>query len=157
MKSLLTTLILTLSACVFSQNKDVPVQINLKDSTSINAKHFGQLKCGNQSSLAENYILIRGKFMGSVTEIKTYDDIEKIVFEGYEAVPETSVGNEKGTLVIVKKNGVTVTLEEAEVTMSCYGSDDKYNEIVVQISNPLTGKATESRIETRNIKSVIFR
>jgi hypothetical protein len=95
--------------------------------------------------------------MDSMTEIKEYNDIEKIVLEGYKDAPVASVGNEKGTLHIYKKNGVSVTLTEAEITMSCYGVGDLYNTVIVKIMNPLSNLAVEQSIETRNIQSIIFK
>ena len=146
-KSFLTVLTLILGLSAYGQTHKQPVVINLKDGKSIDAIHFGQLKC-DKEIYADNYIIIRGKYMGAVTEI---------VPEGYSEAPESSVGNEKGTLRIFKKDGVSVTLEEAELVMSCYGPGDKYNEIVVQILNPLTNQPTEQTIETRNIQSIIFK
>jgi hypothetical protein len=155
-KFVLPVAFLALAIQLFAQNPKVPVQINLKDGKSIDAIHFGQLKCGKET-YADNYIIIRGKYMGAVTEMKDYKEIEKIVPEGYSAAPVASVGNETGTLVIYKKNGVSVTLDEAELVMSCYGPGDKYNELIVQIMNPLTNQPSEQSVETRNIQSIIFK
>lgn len=157
MKTLLTIFVTALTISLVAQNNNVPVQINLKDGGSINARHFGQFKCGNQSSQIENYVIIRGKYMGSVTEIKNYNDIEKIILEGYTTGPENSVGNEKGTVYIQRKNGKTFTLEEAEITLSCYGPGDKYNQIIVQVTNPITDKIAETTIDTKDISSIIFK
>lgn len=157
MKTLLTILAAVMTMGLFAQNDDVPVQINLKDGGSINAKHFGQLKCGNQSSLMENYVIIRGKYMGSVTEIKDYSNIEKIILEGYTTGPENSTGNEKGTVYIQRRNGKTFTLEDAEISLSCYGPGDKYNQLIVQIRNPITDKVGETIIDTKDISSIIFK
>ncbi len=157
MKTLLTFSFALFAFGVFAQNVDVPVQINLKDGGSIDAKHFGQLQCGSQSRLIENYIMIRGKYMDNLTEIRDYGDIEKIILEGFTAEPKASTGNEKGTVYITKKNGKTFTLEEAEIVLSCYGVGDKYNEIIVQIENPLTEQIGESVIATKNINSIIFK
>ena len=155
-KSFLTVLTLILGLSAYGQTHKQPVVINLKDGKSIDAIHFGQLKC-DKEIYADNYIIIRGKYMGAVTEMKNFSEIEKIVPEGYSEAPASSVGNEKGTLRIFKKDGVSVTLEEAELVMSCYGPGDKYNEIVVQILNPLTNQPAEQTIETRNIQSIIFK
>ena len=95
--------------------------------------------------------------MDAVTEIKDYKEIEKIILEGYTKPPVTTIGNEKGTLRIFKKDGRSVTLTEAELVMSCYGPGDKYNELIVQIINPLTDKPSEQPIETRKIQSIIFK
>jgi hypothetical protein len=102
-------------------------------------------------------MIIRGKFMGAVTEIKDFKEFEKIVLQGYKAAPVASVGNEKGTLIIHKKDGVSVTLEDAELVMSCYGHGDMYNVIVVQIFNPLTNQASEQAVKTQNIQSIVFK
>jgi hypothetical protein len=147
---------LFLSLTGTAQNPDIPVLINLKNGQSIDALHFGQIKCGTDS-YSNDYILIRGKYMDSVTEIKEYNDIEKIILEDYKSGPVASVGNEKGTLKIIKKNGVSVTLTDAEITMSCYGTGDLYNTIIVKMMNPLTNQAVEQTIETRNIQSIIFK
>lgn len=156
LKLVLPIAFLALSIQVFAQSTKVPVVINLKDGKSIDAIHFGQLKCGKET-YSDNYMIIRGKYMGAVTEIKDFKEFEKIVLEGYSAAPVASVGNEKGTLIIRKKDGVSVTLEDAELVMSCYGHGDMYNVIVVQIFNPLTNQASEQAVETRNIQSIVFK
>lgn len=156
MKLILPVLFLALATQLWAQTTKVPVVVNLKDGKSIDAIHFGQLKCGKETQ-GDNYIIIRGKFMGAVTEMKDYKQVEKIVLEGYSAGPATSVGNEKGTLIINKKDGVSVTLEEAELSMSCYAPGDMYNTLVVQIFNPLTNQASEQVIETQNIQSIVFK
>jgi hypothetical protein len=157
MKTLLTLTFALFSIGLFAQNIDVPVQINLKDGGNIDAKHFGQLKCGSQSSLMENYIIVRGKFMGNPTEIKNYKDVEKIILEGFSAEPKASSGNEKGTIYVTKRNGKTFTIDEAEIVLSCYGVGDKYNQLIVQINNPLTDQVGETSIATKNISSIIFK
>jgi hypothetical protein len=156
LKLLLTALALAFSTQFFAQTVKQPVLITLKNGETVDAIHFGQLKCGKEI-YSENYIFIRGKYMDAVTEIKDFKDIEKIVLEGYKEAPATSVGNEKGTLRIFKKDGVSVTLNDAELVMSCYGPGDKYNELTVQIMNPLTDQPSEQSVETRNIQSIIFK
>ena len=140
----------------FAQTNKQPVLVILKSGENIDAVHFGQLRCGKEV-YGENYILVRGKFMNSPTEIKDYKDIEKIVPIDFTAAPVASIGNEKGTLNITKKDGRSVTLKDAELVMSCYAPGDRYNEIVVQVMNPLTDKVTEYAIETRQIQSIIFK
>ncbi|MBN2485411.1 MAG: hypothetical protein JXB34_05530 [Bacteroidales bacterium] len=156
MKSILTALFLFSGVIVTAQQVDVPVQINLKDGGTIDAKHFGQLKCGTATYM-DNYIFIKGMFMNNVTEITNFKDIEKIVLEGYVAQPGASAGNEKGTLIIYRKNGKVFTLEDAEIIMSCYSTGSKYNQIVVQIENPITDKVAETTINTNTIHSIIFK
>lgn len=157
MKTLLTFVLTLFTLGLFAQNIDVPAQINLKDGGSIDAKHFGQLKCGSQSSLMENYIMVRGKFMSNLTELKNYKDVEKIILEGFSAEPEASTGNEKGTVYVTKRNGKTFTLEDAEIVLSCYGVGDKYNQLIVQIENPITGQIGETTVATKDISSIIFK
>ncbi len=156
MKILLASLLLMVSLALTAQQKDTPVQINLKDGSSINAKHFGQLKCGKQG-FGENHIFIKGKYLGTVTEVNDYDDIEKIVLEGYKAAPVASVGNEKAVVKVTKKDGITVDIEEAEIFMTCYATGDKYNQLIVQIKNPLTNQVAEKVIPTKDVQSVIFK
>jgi hypothetical protein len=156
LKIIILSFLSLLSIIGKAQKTDIPVLINLKNGQSIDALHFGQLKCGTDS-YSNDYILIRGKYMDIVTEIKDYKDIEKIVLEGYKAAPVATVGNEKGTVKIFKKNGVAVSLTEAEITMSCYGVGDLYNTIIVKVMNPLTNQPVEQTIETRNIQSIIFK
>jgi hypothetical protein len=156
LKVIILTMLLFISLIGKGQKIDTPVLINLKNGQSINALHFGQIKCGTDT-YSNDYILIRGKYMESVTEIKEYSDIEKIVLEGYKEPPAASIGNEKGTLHIYKKNGVSVALTDAEITMSCYGVGDLYNTIIVKVMNPLNNQAIEQTIETRNIQSIIFK
>jgi hypothetical protein len=155
-KALLASLILAFSVQAFAQTIKQPVLITLKNGETLDAVHFGQIKCGKEI-FGENYIIIRGKFMDAVTEIKDYKDIEKIVLEGYKSEPGITVENEKGTLRIFKKDGVSVTLSDAEIVMSCYGPGDRYNELVVQVMNPLTNQPSEQAIETRKIQSIIFK
>jgi hypothetical protein len=105
----------------------------------------------------DNYIFIKGKYLDNVTEIKDFKDIEKIVLDGYFAKPEASAGNEKGTLIVYKKDGKSFTLEEAEIVMSCYSVGNKYNQIVVQVENPINNKVGELTINTNSIQSIIFK
>jgi hypothetical protein len=139
-----------------AQRTDIPATIILKDGKSVEAAHFGQDKCGTDN-YSNDYVLIRGQYMNTLTEMKDYSDIEKIILIGYKDKPVASVGNEKGRIEIIKKNGVSVTLEEAEISMSCYGVGDMYNTIIIKIINPLTNQAAEQIIETKNIQSVIFK
>jgi hypothetical protein len=149
---LFTVLCVTMQA----QTIKIPVLITLKNGESIDAIHFGPLKCGT-NLYAESYVMIRGMYMDNVTEIKNYSDIEKITLQGYKKPPEASLGNEKAKLTIYKKNGASFKLDDAEIIMSCYGVGDKYNEIIVQILNPVSNQTVEHKIETRNIQSIIFK
>lgn len=157
MKLLLTNLFLAIVfVSISAQDTKIPVQINLKDGKTIPVSHFGKLKCDKNIYLS-NYIYVRGMYLGSVTELKDFSTIEKIVLEGYKKAPIASVGNEKATIRVFKKDGVSVDLEEAEMFMTCYGVGDKYNEIVVQIHNPLTNGTAEKTIATKDIQSIIFK
>jgi len=158
MKRITSTIILLLALIIsgFAQPVKQPVQITLKNGQTLDAIHFGQLKCGKEI-YADNYIIVRGKFMDAVTEMKDFSEIENIIPEGYSEAPAASVGNEKGTLRILKKDGVSVILHEAELVMSCYGPGDRYNEIVVQVLNPLTNQPSEQPVEMRNIQLIIFK
>jgi hypothetical protein len=156
MKTLLVSLIL-LSATVIAAFPQAPVKvtIRLKDGKTIEAYHFGKLTCESNPT-ASTFTILRGKFNGSHTEISDFKDISKLVLTGFNAGPAASVGNQKGSITAVKKNGVSVPLEEAELAMSCFGPSDRYNEIHVQIINPLTDKKADMTIEMRTIDSITF-
>lgn len=157
MKNLLIISSLLLGTFSFSfGQKDTPAIVYMTSGESIDVKHFGQLKCSN-TSVFDSYIIIRGKLMGNVTEIRDYNDIEKIVLNGYSKPPMASVGNEKGTLKIYKRDGVVVILTEAELAKSCYGAGDKYNQLSFQILNPLTNKTGEATVDTKDIQSIVFK
>jgi len=149
-------IILAFSISIQAQNAKTPVLITLKNGETIDALHFGSLKCGT-NAYAETYVLIRGKYMGNVTEIKNYTDIEKITLQGYKRPPEASLGNEKGKLVIYKKSGTSFKMDDAEVALSCYSVGDKYNEIIVQILNPISNQVVDHKIDTRSIQSIVFK
>jgi hypothetical protein len=40
--------------------------------------------------------------------------------------------------------------------MSCFNPSDRYNEIHVQVMNPLTDKVADLTVEMRNIESISF-
>ncbi|MBN2348349.1 MAG: hypothetical protein JXJ22_05905 [Bacteroidales bacterium] len=143
------------SAVLAGQN-NTSALISLKDGTSIDAKHFGQKGCGNNQFI-ESYIIVRGKYSGIVTEIKDYSSIRSMKLAGFSKPPVASVGNEKGTIVVTKKSGVSVELEEAELVMSCYSAGDRYNMVKVQIINPLTDEVVEKAIEVKDIDQILFK
>jgi hypothetical protein len=153
---ILASLIMAFTINLTAQTPKTPALITLKNGETIDAIHFGPLKCGT-NFYADTYILIRGKYMDNVTEVKSYSDIEKITLQGYKMAPESSSGNEKGKLTIYKKNGTSFKMEDAELALSCYGVGDKYNEIIVQMLNPITNQTIEHKIETRTIQSIIFK
>ncbi len=155
MKVILITLLFAFSQALLAQQTDVPVKIILNTGDEIVAKHLGQLSCGN-AQYVDSYVLIRGKYMGTPTEIKTYQDFKKIDFMGFKAEPAPSVGNEKATIIFYRKDGITVELNEAEISQSCYSTGDFFNQITIQMVNPLNQKVYEQKIETRNIRSIHF-
>jgi hypothetical protein len=143
------------STAAFAQ-KNVPATLDMKDGSSIEIYHFGKLVCESNIN-AETYTTLRGKYSQSPTEINNYADIKKLVLEGFTQPPMKSAGNQKATITVIRKSGVKVTLVEAELEMSCYGSDDKFNQIKVQIINPLTDKAVEQTLDMKDIESVTFK
>lgn len=147
-------LLSAVATAVFSQSP-VKATIHLKDGKTIEAYHFGKLTC-ESNRYATNYTILRGKFHDSHTEISDYKDISKLLLTGFNAPPAASVGNQKGKITAVKKNGVSVSLEEAELVMSCFNPSDRYNEIHVQVVNPLTDEKTDVAVEVRNIESIAF-
>jgi hypothetical protein len=142
------------SFAAFSQSA-VKATIRLKNGKTIEAHHFGKLVCESNRT-AYNFTILRGKFHDTHTEISDYKDIAKLSFAGFAAAPAPSVGNQKGTITVLKKNGVSVALEQAELVMSCFSPADRYNEIHVQVINPLTDEKTDVAVEMRNIESVTF-
>jgi hypothetical protein len=139
-----------------SGQKNVPVTITLKDGSRIEIYHFGKLVC-ESNQYAETFTHVRGKYSQSPTEISNYDDISQLILEGFTDPPMRAAGNQKGIITVVRKDGIKAQLEEAELVMSCYGAGELFNQIKVQILNPLTGKPAEQTIEIKDIVSISFK
>jgi len=152
---ILSFILLTVSSSALFGQPLVKATILLKDGKSIAVHHFGKLSC-ESNRYARTFTILRGKYNGSPTEISDYKDISKLVFSGFTASPAASVGNQKGKITAVKKDGVTVVLDEAELAMSCFDPADRYNIIRVQIINPLTEQKADMAIEMKNIESISF-
>ena len=155
MKKLLLVTFLFNAIVIGTVCQPVKAIIKLKDGKTIEAYHFGKLKC-ESNAYASSYTTLRGKFHDSHTEISDYRDISNLMLTGFNAAPVVSAGNEKGTITVMKKNGVRVALEEAELVMSCFNPKDRYNEIHVQIINPLNNEKADVAIEMRKIESISF-
>lgn len=153
MKTLVFILLTLISINAFCQT---PAKINLKNGDVIDAYHFGQEKCGNNIYMKDNFIILRGKYKDVATEIKDYSKIAKMVCTGFSKEPVAEVGNEKGKIKVYKTNGLIVMLDEAELVMSCYGHGDLYNQVIVQIVNPLTEEIMEKKIDMKEINSIEF-
>ncbi|UCH14940.1 MAG: hypothetical protein JSV22_02980 [Bacteroidales bacterium] len=151
--SLVLFIIFTIS---LSAQDNVPAVIKLKDGKTVDVYHFGQLVC-NKTRYFDSYIMLKGRYENIPTEIKDYKTISKMVMIDFEDPPVASVGNEKSRITVYKRNGVVVDLVEAELQLSCYGADEKYNQIKVQILNPLTEKVVERTIDMKDIDSIIFK
>lgn len=149
-------ILLLFSINLIGQQKNVPGIIKLKDGTSIEMYHFGKLVC-ESNRYAETYTTLKGKYNQSPTEITNYNDISELILEGFTAPPMRAAGNQKGSITVVRKNGVRATLDEAELVMSCYGADELFNQIKIQIINPITDKPAEQTIEMREIVSITFK
>jgi hypothetical protein len=147
---------ISLFSFTVSGQKNVPATIKLKDGSTMEVYHFGKLSC-ESNQFADTYTHVRGKYSQSPTEIRNYDDISKLILEGFTDPPMRAAGNQKGLITVIRKDGIKATLEEAELVMSCYGSDELFNQIKVLILNPLTGKPAEQTIATRDIDSVTFK
>jgi hypothetical protein len=141
---------------LIGQQKNVSGIIKLKDGTSIEMYHFGKLVC-ESNRYADTYTTLKGKYNQSPTEITNYSDIAELILEGFTAPPMRAAGNQKGSITVVRRNGVRATLEEAELVMSCYGADELFNQIKIQIINPINDKPAEQTIEMREIVSIIFK
>jgi hypothetical protein len=157
MKKLLVVLLgISLFSFMVSGQKNVPATIKLLDGALIEVYHFGKLVC-ESNQMAETYTHVRGKYSQSPTEISNFDDIKQLILEGFTDPPMRAAGNQKGLITVIRKDGIKATLEEAELVMSCYGSGELFNQIKVQILNPLTGKPAEQTIETKEIATVTFK
>ena len=155
MKSILLFLGITLVSLGLRAQQSADVV--LKDGRVINVYHFGQYECNSTKFYHfGSKILIRGKYEDIVTDIKNYSDIKRIYLVDFKEGPASSVGNEKATIIIVKKNGVEVTLSDANISMSCYGGMDKYNQLKFQVKNPLDDKIYDTTVDTRDIKYIEF-
>jgi len=135
---------------------NVGATIKLKEGQTIDVYHFGKLTC-ESNRYAETYTILRGKYFDSPTEINNYTDIAQLILAGFTDPPVSSVGNQKGTITAIRRDGVKVELEDAELVLSCFGPGDKYNQIRVEIINPLTKAAVDRIVEMRNIESVTFK
>lgn len=150
------SLVLLLVTCLsFQEFKNVPAVIYLKNGEAVQVYHFGQLNC-SVNKYFSSFIILKGKYAGTFTEIKDYSKISRLVLSNFTADPVPSVGNQKGKVTVYKKNGVTVDLEEAEFSLSCYGSVEKYNELRVQVINPLTEQPIERVIPIKEISYILF-
>jgi hypothetical protein len=152
---LLSLILLTAASSAFFGQSPVKATVLLKDGKSIAVHHFGKMGC-ESNRYAKTYTILRGKYNGSPTEISDYKDISKLLFSGFTASPAASVGNQKGKITAVKRDGVTVVLDEAELVLSCFDPADRYNVIRVQIINPLTEQKADMVIEMKNIESISF-
>lgn len=155
MRKITLIALLICATAVAAISQPVKATIRLKNGKVIEAFHFGKLKC-ESNAYAASFTTLKGKFHDSYSEISDYKDISKLIFSGFTAAPAPSVGNQKGTITVIKHNGVKADLEEAELVMSCFNPSDKYNEIHVQVINPLTEEKTDVTIEMRNIESITF-
>jgi len=155
MKTALFALILFINLS-FQEFKNVPAIIHLKNGESVDVYHFGQLNC-SVNKYFSSFIILKGKYAGVFTEIKEYSKISRLVLIDFTADPVSSIGNQKGKVIVYKKNGITAELEEAEFSLSCYGSVEKYNELRVQVINPLTEKPIERVIPVKEIDYIIFK
>ena len=154
--TVLTLVLFVFFAISLSAQKNVSALIKLKDGKSVDVHHFGQLEC-NKTRYFDSYIMLKGRYENIPTEIKDYKTISKMVMIDFEDPPVSSVGNERSRITVYKRNGIVVDLVEAELQLSCYGADEKYNQIKVQILNPLTEKIVERTIDMKDIDSIIFK
>ena len=155
MRKITLIALLACATAIAAVSQPVKATIRLKNGKVIEAFHFGKLKC-ESNAYAASFTTLKGKFHDTYSEISDYKDISKLILSGFTAPPAPSVGNQKGTITVIKHNGVKADLEEAELVMSCFNPSDKYNEIHVQVINPLTEEKTDVTIEMRNIESITF-
>lgn len=157
MKARIAVLVALLAAAsgVLAQG-NVPAVIKLKDGNTIDVYHFGKLYC-ESNRFAYTFTILRGRFYDSPTEISNYSDISQLILSGFTDPPAASIGNQKGNITAVRKDGVKAELTEADLSLSCFGPGDKYNQIRVQIINPLTRDPVDLVVEMRNIETITFK
>ena len=151
----LTILLLTGIIALSSGQSPVKATLHLKNGKVIEAHHFGKMKC-ESGQYTGTFTILRGQYSGSHTEISDYKGIDKLILTGFTDPPVSSKGNQKGRITVVKRGGINVVLDEAELVMSCFGPSDRYNEIHVQILNPLTDKMVDMAVEINQIESINF-
>jgi hypothetical protein len=151
----LTIFFLTGIITLSSGQSPVKATLHLKNGKIIEAHHFGKMKC-ESNQVAGTFTILRGQYSGSHTEISDYKGIDKLILTGFTDPPVSSKGNQKGKITVVKRGGVNVVLDEAELVMSCFGPSDRFNEIHVQILNPLTDKMVDLAVEMNQIESINF-
>jgi hypothetical protein len=157
MKPTALTLVLFVFFAISLYSQDTqPAIIKLKDGKTVDVYHFGQLEC-NKSRYFDSYIMLKGRYENIPTEMKDYKTVSKMILVGFDDPPVASVGNEKASITVYKRNGIIVELVDAELQLSCYGADEKYNQIKVQILNPLTEEVVERKIDVKDIDSIIFK
>ena len=151
----LTILLLTGIISLSYGQTAVKATIHLKNGKVIEARHFGKMKC-ESSQYTGTFTILRGQYSGSHTEISDYKGIDKLILSGFTDPPVSSKGNQKGKITVVKNGGVNVVLDQAELVMSCFGPSDRYNEIHVQILNPLTNKMVDMAVQMNQIETINF-
>jgi hypothetical protein len=138
-----------------AQSDRTPATIILDNGKTLEAYHFGQLDCSSQEYRSK-YIIVKGRYENEVTELSDYSDIQKLELLEFDDDPVVTGENETGTIIVYKKNGVAVTLDNATISLSCYGVDEKHNQLKVQMQNPITNKLFEKDIATKNIQYIVF-
>jgi hypothetical protein len=147
-------IIISGTAAIKAQN--LPAEIVMKDGKRVNIHHLGQATC-NGDIFHNGYLLIIGEYDGMKTELKDFSKIKSIELIGFEEEPSKTDNNEKANIRLEKTNGVIFTLENAEIGMACYGAGDKHNQLKLQVINPVTEKADEKLIDTKEISRIIIR
>ncbi|MFW6222246.1 MAG: hypothetical protein ACOC3T_01405 [Bacteroidota bacterium] len=107
MKKIVVLLFAVLPAWLVAQN--LPAHITLKEGKAIDVYDFAQLDCSGKRHF-DNHILIKGMYNDIVTEIKDYSNISRIELQGFTEPAKLTGDNERGTIIITKKNGVSVPL-----------------------------------------------
>lgn len=138
-----------------AQDKLVPATIVLEDGSKISCYHFAQKDCGKKEYFAK-HITVKGLYEGQPTEIKSYYDIDKLEFLGFNADPVFTGENEQATIIVYKRSGIAVTLDKASINLSCYGLDEKHNQLKVQMQNPLNNQVFDKAIDTKDIQYIQF-
>ncbi|MDC0584596.1 hypothetical protein OAO55_02575 [Bacteroidales bacterium] len=153
MRFFLTCILIAFSSLTFASNA---VNVILNDGTTIQASGYGQIDCDGNKYF-DHQFMIKGKYNNVISEISNFSKIEKIELVSFSKEPISTGSNEKSIITVFKKNGISYSLNEASISLSCYGVGDKYNQLVFHVFSPVTEKAAEIFVKTKDIKYIIFK
>ena len=143
------------SLAITTAYSQTQAKLVLKNGDILDIYHLGQANC-NGRMFYNGYLMIKGLYNGINTELKDFSKLKSIELVGFTTDPVKTGNNEKATIIVERNNGSVFTLEDAELIMACYGSGEMYNQLKLQVVNPLTDKVDESAFATKDIQKIIL-